>query len=79
MNINRLRSTAPLRVRSLRPESNITRSPPMIPQSARSRYEHYLALARAEVLTGDTIQAQNYFQHAEHYFRSMDQNADLKS
>ena len=29
------------------------------------------ALARAQALTGDRIAAENYFQHAEHYLRSM--------
>jgi hypothetical protein len=42
------------------------------PQNAQRNYEHYLALARAEILTGDRITAENYFQHAEHYLRSMD-------
>ena len=41
------------------------------PQNAQRNYERYLALARAEALTGDRIAAENYFQHAEHYFRSM--------
>jgi hypothetical protein len=44
--------------------------------SAEKRYEAYLALARAEALRGDRIAAENYFQHAEHYFRSMSKNAD---
>jgi hypothetical protein len=30
-----------------------------------------LSLARAEALAGDQIAAENYFQHAEHYLRSM--------
>jgi hypothetical protein len=34
-------------------------------------YERYLALARAEAQIGNTIGAENYYQHAEHYFRSM--------
>jgi Domain of unknown function (DUF4167) len=41
------------------------------PQNAQRNYEHYLALARAETLTGDRVTAENYFQHAEHYWRSM--------
>ena len=41
------------------------------PQNARRNYERYLALAQAETLAGDRIAAENYFQHAEHYFRSM--------
>lgn len=38
---------------------------------AKQKYEHYLALARTEMATGDTVAAENYFQHAEHYLRSM--------
>jgi hypothetical protein len=45
-------------------------------QSAAKSYEAYLALARAEALRGDRIAAENYFQHAEHYFRSMSKNAN---
>ncbi|WP_442894868.1 DUF4167 domain-containing protein [Bradyrhizobium sp. AZCC 1610] len=45
-------------------------------QSAERNYERYLALARAELLRGDRIAAENYFQHAEHYFRSMSKNAN---
>ena len=44
-------------------------------QNARQNYERYLALARAQVLSGDQIAAENYFQHAEHYLRSMRENA----
>jgi hypothetical protein len=40
-------------------------------QDARSNYERYLALARTQALSGDMIAAENYYQHAEHYFRSM--------
>lgn len=40
-------------------------------ENAQRNYEHYLALARAEALKGDPIAAENYFQHAEHYLRSM--------
>jgi hypothetical protein len=40
-------------------------------QNVQRNYERYLALARAEALAGDRIAAENYFQHAEHYFRSM--------
>jgi hypothetical protein len=31
-------------------------------------------LARAEAVAGDRIAAEGYFQHAEHYFRSMANN-----
>jgi Domain of unknown function (DUF4167) len=40
-------------------------------QNAQKNYERYLALARAEALAGDVIGAENYYQYAEHYFRSM--------
>jgi hypothetical protein len=44
--------------------------------NAQKNYERYLALARAETLAGDRITAENYFQHAEHYFRSMEKNTN---
>ncbi|QND46338.1 DUF4167 domain-containing protein (plasmid) [Rhizobium lusitanum] len=39
-------------------------------RSAKQRYDHYIALAREKALAGDCIEAENYYQHAEHYFRS---------
>jgi Domain of unknown function (DUF4167) len=39
--------------------------------NAQRNYERYLALARAEAQSGNTVAAENYYQHAEHYFRSM--------
>jgi len=49
------------------------------PQNAAANYQRYLALARAEALTGDRIMAENYLQHAEHYFRSMAKNNSSNS
>ena len=40
-------------------------------QNARRNYERYLALAQAAAQSGDLITAENYYQHSEHYFRSM--------
>ena len=37
----------------------------------KQSYERYLSLARAEAQNGNTVAAENYYQHAEHYFRSM--------
>ena len=54
--------------------SGFPRSQARNAQSAQRSYERYLALARAEALAGDRIAAENYFQHAEHYFRSMAEN-----
>ena len=45
------------------------------PRKAQRNYETYLSLARAETLKGDPIAAENYLQHAEHYFRSMRANS----
>jgi hypothetical protein len=57
--------------RSMRWTSSATRPDPKGPQNAQRSYERYLALARAEALSGNVIGAENYYQHAEHYFRSM--------
>ena len=57
--------------RSKRRTSNPVRPTSKNSQDARSSYERYLALARAQALSGDMIAAENYYQHAEHYFRSM--------
>ena len=38
---------------------------------AKRSYERYVVLARATALTGDTIETENLYQHAEHYFRLM--------
>ena len=37
--------------------------------SAYQIFERYLALAREATASGDRIAAENYYQHAEHYFR----------
>jgi len=38
---------------------------------AQRNYERYLTLAQAEAQNGNAIGAENYYQHAEHYFRMM--------
>jgi hypothetical protein len=73
-NTRQPRSAAPFRARSPRPESNAVRDNPRGSQNAQRNYERYLALAQAEVRAGDVVAAENYFQHAEHYFRSMSSN-----
>ena len=45
-----------------RPQSNGS-------QSAQRSYERYLALAQEEARSGNIVAAENYYQHAEHYFR----------
>ena len=39
--------------------------------NAHRNYERYLALARDAMVSGDRIEAENFYQHAEHYFRVM--------
>jgi hypothetical protein len=51
--------------------SNAARPEPTGSQNARRNYERYVALAQAEAQAGNLIGAENYYQHAEHYFRSM--------
>jgi hypothetical protein len=42
--------------------------------TANQVYDKYLVLARDASSSGDRIMAENYFQHAEHYFRIMNVN-----
>jgi Domain of unknown function (DUF4167) len=39
--------------------------------NARQNYERYLARAREAQLSGDVVEMENCYQHAEHYFRVM--------
>ncbi|NOJ42589.1 DUF4167 domain-containing protein [Bradyrhizobium australiense] len=64
----------PRRTRSRKSKIVGTRLPRQ-PQHAQRNYERYVELARAEALKGDLIAAENYLQHAEHYLRSMHDEA----
>ncbi len=44
--------------------------------NARQHYERYLARAREARLAGDVIETENFYQHAEHYFRVMKGGGD---
>ena len=70
------RPAGPYAARSKRWPSNAGRPDQNNSQSAQRSYERYLALARTEVQNGNTIAAENYYQHAEHYFRSMRPDPD---
>jgi hypothetical protein len=48
--------------------------PPSNGQNAQRSYEGYLALAQEETRSGNVVAAENYYQHAEHYFRVMSAN-----
>jgi hypothetical protein len=39
--------------------------------TAQRNYERYVALARAAASSGDIVEMENCYQHAEHYFRVM--------
>jgi hypothetical protein len=70
-NMNTRYSRPPYVDRSKRRSSNSSRPRPNNPHDAQRNYERYLALAQAEAQSGNSIGAENYYQHAEHYFRSM--------
>ena len=70
MNTRQSRSAAPFAARSKRWSSNAG-SEQNGSHNAQRNYERYLALAQAEVQSGNTVGAENYYQHAEHYFRLM--------
>ena len=71
MNTRRPRSTRRFADRSKQQASNVARPESQDRQNAQRSYERYLALAKAQAQVGDIIGAENYYQHAEHYFRSM--------
>ena len=62
--------------RSEGPERKLRRPAGVRFTDARGIYERYMALARAAGLTGDATETENYYQHAEHYFRLMKEQAD---
>jgi Domain of unknown function (DUF4167) len=65
------RPTTPGGPRPNRWRSTSSRPEPKGFQNMKQSYERYLALARAEAQNGNMVAAENYYQHAEHYFRSM--------
>jgi hypothetical protein len=67
----RPKSVRPFANRSKQWTANGVRPDLRGPQNAQRSYERYLALAQAQAQSGDVIGAENYYQHAEHYFRSM--------
>jgi hypothetical protein len=67
-NMNR-QQRRPFAGRSQRPPLSAPRLEPQGSHNARRSYDRYMALAQAELQAGDRIAAENYYQHAEHYFR----------
>ena len=76
MNARQPRPAASFAARSKRWTSSSARSEPKSSQNAQRNYERYLALARAEAQIGNAVGAENYYQYAEHYFRSMSSDSE---
>jgi hypothetical protein len=74
--VRRPRPAASFAGRSKGWTSNAGRNEPKSSQNAQRNYERYLALARAEAQIGNVVGAENYYQYAEHYFRSMRSDPD---
>jgi hypothetical protein len=70
MNDNR-RKQGPQRRRPPATRINAGNRPNGSAGNPHRNYEHYLALARDAMLSGDIVEAENFYQHAEHYFRVM--------
>jgi len=62
--------------RSNRSTANSTRRRPEQGANPKTRYAQYVELARAAALTGDAVETENYYQHAEHYYRVMHERAE---
>ena len=69
MNTRQPRPAALFAGRSKRWSSNAARQEQKGSHNAQRNYERYLALAQAEAQNGNIVGAENYYQHAEHYFR----------
>ena len=76
MSARQPRPAASFAARSRRWRSSAARSESKSSQNAQRNYERYLALARAEAQIGNTVGAENYYQYAEHYFRSMSSDSE---
>jgi len=68
---HRPKSARPFVNRSKQWTSNGARPELRGSQNAQRSYERYLVLAQAQAQFDDVIGAENYYQHAEHYYRAM--------
>ena len=46
---------------------------------AKRNYERYMALARDAASAGDSIESENFYQHAEHYLRTMREQLERRN
>lgn len=76
MNTFQRNSSRAFSPRSNKPTSGSTRRRPDQGVNPKARYEEYMTLARAAALTGDAVETENYYQHAEHYFRMAKERAE---
>jgi hypothetical protein len=65
----RPRPERPERRRPQRRGPGGSRKPNASAGNAQRNCDRYVALAREAALKGDPIEAENFYQHAEHYFR----------
>ena len=63
----------PFASRANRLTSSSVRQRPAQGVNAKARYVRYVAMARAAAQAGDVIEAENFYQHAEHYLRVMNE------
>jgi hypothetical protein len=68
----------PFSVRSKVSEIEVSRAVGVRFTDPKASYERYMALARAAASTGDATETENYYQHAEHYLRLMNEQAKSK-
>jgi hypothetical protein len=71
MRTHRPKPAASIAARPRQWTSNAARPESKGSQNAQRNYERYLALGQAEARDGNLIGAENYYQYAEHYYRSM--------
>jgi uncharacterized protein DUF4167 len=57
--------------RASRRGSSAVQRRPAKSTNAKASYEKYVTLARAAARSGDVVETENCYQHAEHYFRQM--------
>ena len=68
----------PFSVRSKGSEKKLSRDVGARFTDPKGSYERYMALARAAASTGDSTETENYYQHAEHYLRPMNEQTKSK-
>jgi environmental stress-induced protein Ves len=71
MTTHQLNDSRPSAFRADRLTSSSARQGPGQGVNAKARYVRYVAMARAAAQAGDLVEAENCYQHAEHYFRVM--------